>query len=102
MGEVGAVSVRRVEEPRSKIKDEVVVEFSSASIRNTIKGSGWKLEGKEAGIRMEVPIHLRSNFHVLQNLAYKMRTANPGMKRSLKFDDPTLGLVLDIHMRDQD
>ena len=98
--DAGAIKVRRVYEPRSKIKDEAVVEFSSAPIRDTIKGSGYKLEGRNASTRMEVP--LRSDFHVLQNLSYRMKINNVGMKRSIKFDDANLGLLLDVQLPGQD
>ena len=100
--EAGDIQVRRVVEPRSKIRDEVVVEFCSSSLRDSIKGSGYKLEGKEAGIRMEVPVHLRSDFYVLQNMSYHLKTNNPGMKRSVKFDDSCHGLILDVQMPDED
>ena len=63
---------------------------------------GFKLKGKRAGIRMEVPHFLRSDFQVLQNLSYKMKMANKDMKRSLKFDDANLGLVLDIQLPGED
>ena len=70
----GRIAGRRVVEPRSKIDSEVIVEFSSASIRDTIKSSGYKLEGQTASIRMEVPNFLNSDFHVLQNLSYRQQT----------------------------
>lgn len=79
-----------------------MVEFASPSLRESIKGSGYKLEGKNAGIRMEVPTFLRSHFHVLQNLSYKMKLSKPELKCSLRFDDANLGLVLDIQVPGQD
>ena len=100
--EAAGIQVRRVVEPRSKIKDEVIVEFATASIRDTVKGSGFKLEGKNAGIRMELPVHLRSDFHVLQNMAFHLKSCNPGMKRSIKFDDSCHGLILDVQMQGED
>ena len=51
---------------------------------------------------MEVPVHLGSDFHVLQNLSYKMKSSNEGMKRSLKFDEANLGLLLDVQLPGQD
>ena len=41
---IGTISVRRVVEPRSKIKNEVVVEFETAPLRDSIKALGFKLE----------------------------------------------------------
>ena len=88
--------MRRVIEPRSEIKDKVVVEFFLASIRDSVKDLGFKLEGKNTGIRMGVPVYLRSDFHVLQNMSYHLKASTAGMKRSLKFDDSCHGLILDI------
>ena len=52
--------------------------------------------------RFEIPNFLKSDFQVLQSLSYKMKQSNPEMKRSLKFDDESLGLVLDVQLPDQD
>ena len=41
---IGTISVRRVVEPRYKIKNEVVVEFETAPLRDSIKALGFKLE----------------------------------------------------------
>ena len=100
--EFGPITVRRVVEPRSKIDLEVVAEFASTSLRDTIKSMGFKLEGQRAGIRIEVPNFLKSDFHVLQNLSYRLKMANKDMKRSVKFDDETYGMMLDIQMPGQD
>ena len=103
MGEEARIcKVRRVCEPRSKIKNEVIAEFSSPVLRDTIKGMGFKFEGRDAGIRMEVPTFLRSDFHVLQNLSYRLKLSNRDMKRSLKFDDHNPGLILDIQFPEQE
>ena len=90
------VSVEKVVEPRSKVQHEAVVEFASPAVRDSIKSSGFKLEGKREGIRIEVPNFLKTDFQALQNLSYKLKMANPGMKRSMKFDDEHHGLMLDI------
>lgn len=92
----------RIVEPRTKIRDEILVEFPSISIRDAVKSSGFKLEGIRAGIRMEVPHFLKSDFHVLQNLSYKLKMVNREMKRSLKFDDDNHGLMLDIQLPGED
>ena len=67
------VAARKIVEPRSKVQDEAVVEFTSPAVRDAVKSSGFKLEGKKAGIRMEVPNYLRSDFHLLQNTAFKLK-----------------------------
>ena len=100
--DLGRITARRVIEPRSKIDSEAVVEFASSSIRDAIKSLGFKLEGKRAGIRIEIPNFLKSDFHVLQNLSYRLKQANKDMKRSVKFDDDTYGLMLDIQFPGQE
>ena len=95
-------AVERVVDPRSKVDSEVVVTFRNPGIRDSIKSMGFKLEGKRAGIRIEIPVHLKSDFQVLQNLSYRMKMAHQGMKRSIKFDDENHGLVLDIQVPGQD
>ena len=94
--------VERIVDPRSKFQSEVVVEFASSALRDSIKGAGYKLEGKKAGIRIEIPNFLKSDFHVLQSISYKMKQTHPGLKRSVKFDDECLGLVLDVQVPGQD
>lgn len=89
----GSLDTRRVIEPRSKIQDEVVVEFPTSAIRDSVKSCGYRLEGMAAGIKIEIPAFLKSDFHVLQNLAFKMKQANKEAKRSVKFDDDCYGLI---------
>ena len=96
--DLGQCRVDRVVDPRSKVQQEVVVEFPTPAIRDAIKASGHKLQGKRAGIRMEIPHFLKSDFVVLQSISYRMKMANPDMKRSVKFDDEKLGLFLDVQL----
>ena len=42
----GTLDTRRIVEPQSKIKDEVVVEFPTAANRDAVKSCGFKLEGQ--------------------------------------------------------
>lgn len=100
--DLDTLPTRRIVEPRSKVQSEVVVEFPSATIRDSVKSCGYKLEGQNAGIRIEVPNFLKSDFHVLQNLGYKMKLSNAGTKRSIKFDDEVYGLMLDVQVPGQD
>ena len=98
----GPLSVRRIVEPRSKIESEALVEFVSSSIRDTVKSMGYRLEGQKAGIRIEIPNFLKSDFHVLQNLSYRLKLSNKEMKRSVKFDEDNYGLMLDVQLPGQD
>ena len=72
-GSIGTYTVEKVIDPRSKVQQEAVVEFSNPAIRDAVKGMGYKLEGKRAGIRIEIPNFLKSDFYVLQNVAYKLK-----------------------------
>ena len=101
-GDMGAVKIEKIVDPRSKILNEAVVEFCSVPLRDSIKASAFKLAGRRAGIRMEIPHFLKSDFNALQNISYRMKMANPEMKRSVKFDDDQLGLMLDIQLPGQD
>ena len=100
--DLGHMAVRRVIEPRSKIVSEVIVEFATSAVRDSVKSLGFRLEGQQAGIRIELPNFLKSDFHVLQGLSYKLKLANKQMKRSVKFDDDVYGLMLDIQLPGQD
>ena len=100
--DIGPLKVEKIVDPRSKISHEVIVEFCSVPLRDSIKASGFKLAGKRAGIRIEVPHFLKSDFNTLQNISYRMKMANATMKRSVKFDDDRLSLMLDIQLPGQD
>ena len=85
-------------EPRSKVDNEAVVLFASSSVRDSIKASSFKFEGVRAGIRMEIPKFLKSDFQVLQSVSYRLKMTHAGLKRSIKFDDEGLGLMLDVQI----
>ena len=78
------------------------MEFPSAAIRDSIKSLGFKLEGQSAGLRMEILNFLKSDFHVLQNMSFKLKQTNKDMKRGIKFDEDNFGLMLDIKLPGQD
>ena len=96
--DLGVLPVRRVVEPRSKIENEAIVEFPTPAIRDAVKGSGFKLQGRRARMRIELPHFLKADFNVLQSLSYRLKMANTEMKRSVKFDDAELGLYLDLQL----
>ena len=47
---------------------------------------------------MEVPHHLKSDFRVLEDICFQMKKTHPNMKRSVKFDDDRLGLMVDVNL----
>ena len=102
VADIGQCHVERVIDPRSKVQCEVIVEFPTSAVRDAVKARGFKLEGKRAGIRIEIPHFLKSDFNVLQSVSYRMKMANSVMKRSVKFDDDRLGLYLDVQLEDKE
>ena len=62
--DIGPLRVERFIDPRSKVSNEVL----NSAIRDAVKGSGRHLagQGRLAGLRMEVPHHLKSDFRVLE------------------------------------
>ena len=95
---MGEVSVKRAFlNPRSKLKDEVVAVFSSQEIRDVVRRSARELAGDEnAGIRLEIPRALQNSLKSLEAVSYALKKKNPEMKRSIKFDDDRMDLVLDF------
>ena len=89
---------------RSRIKDEVMVRFSNTAERDITQSYAANLasQGGTAGIRMVIPEHLRGLFKLFEVHGGKMREKfGPNFKRSIKFDDPTQALIMDIKMPDE-
>ena len=95
---MGTVSLKRVAfGPRSKIKNEVVVVFSSTEVRDAVKGSARELAGHpNAGIRLEIPFALQPSLKALESVSYRLKQKYPDIKRNIKFDDDEKDLVLDF------
>ena len=99
MESVGPFSAQRVPAgPSAKIQGEVIVSFASTDVRDAIKGSAKNLAGKgrDYGVRLELPDHLKSAMKALQSASYEIRTKFPEARRNVLFDDETLDLVLDF------
>ena len=108
--------IRRVEHRRRKprtgatssdpVHDEVVVRFRAVSARDYAQSHVVNFaacvneEGKPtAGVRLEIPEHLRIVFLDLQHygrLLYKQH--GQGFKRHIRFDDRNLSLYMDIKL----
>ena len=99
---VGPVEIRRHFDPRSKAKHEVVVVFSNLETRDAVRASAVNLagEGNRAGIRMQVPGHLLTNFKALENLGFQMKRVKADTRRVIKFDDETLDVMMDVRVDD--
>ena len=89
------------EQPRrSKITDEILVRFPSAHTRDVIQSYAANLaevNGK-AGLRMEIPDHLRRTFRQFEVHAAALREKYGVVKRSVRFDDAAGSLCMDIKL----
>ena len=55
--------------------------------------------GGKAGIRMDVPEHLRGTFKLFEAHGGKLKEQNPGgLKRSIKYDDTTMSICMDVRL----
>ena len=75
---IGAVVLRRHRDLRSKAKNEVVATFENREVADAVRALASNLagQGSSAGIRLHIPGHLMSNFKLLENLGYQMRSVN--------------------------
>ena len=91
--------------PRSKIKHEVLVHFFTADERDMVYSHAKNLakhQGK-AGVRLEIPQHLRPEFKLLESHGNNIRTMyGPSVKRSIRFDDAECSLILNMKLSPDD
>lgn len=59
------------------------------------------MAGKD-GVRLEIPAHLRQTFRLLDSHGAELKKRHPTTKRSIKFEDATGSLVLDVKIDDQE
>ena len=97
--DMGETSIKRIPTaPGARIKDEVVVIFSSTEVRDAIRRGARELAGSpEAGIRLEVPRGLQPSLKALEAVSYSLKQKNSNIRRSIKFDNASLDLVLDFN-----
>lgn len=98
--EMGEITVTRVRDPKSKIKDEVVVVFETKQLRDAVRAKAANLPnfGQEAGMRLELPDHLQKSFKMLMNLAFDLKQKNSDLRRNIKFDEEDLNLYMDVQL----
>ena len=98
--DMGNLSIKRVAcGPRSKIRDEVIVVFSSPDVRDAVRGSARELAAHpEAGIRLEIPHSLQPSLKALEAVSYKLKQKYPDIRRNIKFDDQEKDLILDLSL----
>ena len=89
---------------RSRIQDEVRVVFSTSKERDLVQSYAVNLakSNGKAGIRMELPEHLRGLFKLFEAHGASLRQRFPGLRRSIKYDDVSQSLCMDVKMPEKD
>ena len=84
--------------PDSDEKNPAVVSFKTIAERDEVKSRAKNLagSGKDVGMQMVVPDHLKSQYVAFQSLAYCMKKKNPELRRNVKFDDLAMELSMDV------
>ena len=94
---IGRFEAKEEKMSGSNYPDEVVVVFETREARDRVKGASRNLANDpQAGIRINVPGFLLDNYRLLAATGYSIKTNQAGVKRSIKFDDPSRNLVLDV------
>ena len=101
--EVNIDTIRQaVEQPaRSKIRQEFIVTFADRESRDTVKSYARELAHFKgaAGLRLDIPDHLKGFHKVLEEHAYAMiNLYGKDVKRNIKFDDRSENLMMDIRL----
>ena len=89
-----------------QVHHETVITFKNAATRDFVMGHAYNLaqhvdenNKPTAGIRMEIPHHLLSQFHDLQNYARDLHTKHgTGFKRNIKFEDREENLFMYVKL----
>ena len=97
--ELGAVTIKRILDKKNQYKNEAIVTFESKQDRDAVKALASNLANhrdEEAGMRLHIPDHLQKDFRSLMNLSYDLKKKHPTLKRSIKFDEDCLNLMMDM------
>ena len=90
----------KIQQPRrSKIENEVLVRFYDANTRDIVQSYALNLAKHigRAGLRLEIPPQLAGTFRLFEQHAGQLRQQFPeGFKRSIKFEDISRDLVMDV------
>lgn len=101
----GIEDVRRVctgRKKSSKIRDEVLVTFKDVQTRDMVYSyapnlANYRDDPTPPGIRLEIPEQLSGVFKVLERYGANLRQrSGPNLKRSIKFDDVSMSMQLDV------
>lgn len=111
LNEAAIDCIKRVDIPSGPgVRDEALIRFKDATIRDMVIGSASKLsafigsDGKAtAGMRMEVPPRLQQTFRVLFKYGQNLRARHgPGTRRHVKFCDLDRTLYLNVKLPQDD
>ena len=99
---LGSIEVSALPGRAAGVRKEVLATFECKEDRDAIKTKGINLAGqREVGMSIHVPGYLLDNLVALNGLGYSIKQKNPETKRSVKFDDSTQNLYLDICIGDK-
>ena len=99
LADMGELSVKRVAAaPNAKITGEVIAVFSTVEVRDAVRRAAKELAGStDSGIRLEIPYFLQPSLKALESVSFNLKQKNPKIKRSIKYDDDAMDLVLDFN-----
>ena len=86
---------------RSKCHDEVLVRFKTAREKELVQSYAPNLasSNRRARLRMNVPQHLLGLFKMFEAHGGRLKQEHgPGLKRSIKLDDQTMTMVMDVRL----
>lgn len=99
--EIGPVSVQKLAGAAERKRGKILATFQDKETRDMVKASAVNLAGSsDAGTRLQVPGYLMDNFRALEAVGYSMKKIDKNTKRSIKFDDCNLDLVMDVKVGD--
>ena len=99
LADMGEISLKRVAVgPDTRISGEVIAVFATVEVRDVVRRAAKELGGSsDSGIRLEIPSSMKPSLKTLEAISYNLKQKNKGMKRSIKFDDTEMDLVLDFN-----
>ena len=101
--DMGRISFKRLKEPASKARKEVMCTFDTKEARDLVKAASKNLagEGANVGLRAQFPGFLLETFRLLEAIGYNLRAGDDTVRRSVKFDDSAMDLMMDVKLGDE-
>ena len=100
--DLGKISIKRMREPVPRARKEAFCTFETKEARDVVKASSKHLagEGNDVGLRAQFPTFMLEAFRSLETVGYHLRAADPSVRRSIKVDDTTMSLMMDVKVGD--